>query len=83
MSDNKTATALEVEGTHAPNTYDAVDEKAKISDFRAGAMDAENAELAMGTLEALKAYPTAAMWAFIMSCTIVSGCLVLRFHSGN
>jgi SP family general alpha glucoside:H+ symporter-like MFS transporter len=39
---------------------------------RAGAIEAENAEHNMGVWEAVKAYPMASFWAFIMSCTIVS-----------
>lgn len=44
---------------------------------RAGAIEAENAEHNMGVVEAVRAYPMAALWAFIMSCTIV------RFHPHN
>jgi len=50
----------------------AMDEKAQIAHNKAAAVEAENAEHAMGVPEALKAYPMAATWAFIMSCTIVS-----------
>lgn len=44
----------------------------KVSDFRTEAIDAEQVELNMTVPEAVRAYPMAAMWAFIMSCTIVS-----------
>lgn len=47
-----------------------VDEKVNYD--RAGAIDAENAEHSMGVLEAVRAYPAASFWAFVMSCTIVS-----------
>jgi MFS transporter, SP family, general alpha glucoside:H+ symporter len=40
---------------------------------RQGAIEAENAEHEMGVLEAVRAYPMATWWAFVMSCTIVSG----------
>jgi MFS transporter, SP family, general alpha glucoside:H+ symporter len=49
-----------------------LDEKAKITDYKADAIFAENQENQMGVLEAVKAYPMASLWAFIMSCTIVS-----------
>lgn len=38
---------------------------------RAGAIEAENAEHKMGVLAAVKAYPMASFWAFVMSSTIV------------
>lgn len=41
-------------------------EKAPVSDFKAGAIEAENAEHAQGVLDAVKAYPMAAFWAFVM-----------------
>jgi SP family general alpha glucoside:H+ symporter-like MFS transporter len=40
--------------------------------FKADAMEAENAEHDMTVLQAVKAYPMACLWAFIMSSTIVS-----------
>lgn len=52
-----------------------LDENAKLAQYRAAAIDAENVEHNMGVLQAVRAYPMAATWAFIMSCTIVS----LRF----
>lgn len=51
---------------------DTLDEKAN---FRADAIEAENAEHNMGVLEAARAYPMASLWAFVMSCTIVSWAL--------
>ena len=39
---------------------------------RAGAINAEGIEHNMTVLEAVKAYPAASWWAFVMSCTIVS-----------
>lgn len=63
----------------APNAEKAIsqvedanlDEKAGLAQYKAAAIEAENAEHNMGVIEAVKAYPMAAMWAFIMSCTIV------------
>ncbi|ODN86069.1 MFS transporter, SP family, general alpha glucoside:H+ symporter [Cryptococcus wingfieldii CBS 7118] len=46
-------------------------EKAGGVDYKAGAMEAENAEHAMTVLEAVRAYPMACFWAFIMSFCIV------------
>ena len=53
------------------HAYD-LDEKAKIADYKADAVEAENAEHKMGVLEAVRAYPMASFWAFVMSFTIVS-----------
>ena len=50
-----------------------LDEKAHAADFKADAIEAENAEHNMGVLEAVRAYPMASFWAFVMSCTIVGG----------
>jgi MFS transporter, SP family, general alpha glucoside:H+ symporter len=50
-----------------------LDEKAKLSAYKGDAIEAENAELNMGVLEAVKLYPMATFWAFVMSTTIVSG----------
>lgn len=47
-----------------------VDEKVDYD--RTGAIDAEKAEHDMTVIQAVKAYPAASWWAFVMSCTIVS-----------
>jgi MFS transporter, SP family, general alpha glucoside:H+ symporter len=47
-------------------------EKAGVADFKAAAIEAENEEHNMTVLQAVKAYPMASFWAFVMSCTIVS-----------
>ncbi|KAL1581824.1 hypothetical protein WHR41_09371 [Cladosporium halotolerans] len=44
-------------------------EKASIADYKANAIEAENAEHNMTVIEAVKAYPMASFWAFVMSCT--------------
>jgi len=49
----------------------ALDDKALATKNKNAAIDAENAEHNMGVLDAVKAYPMAATWAFVMSCTIV------------
>lgn len=67
---------VEAHPTHVEHGND-LDEKAKIAGTRADAIEAENAEHNMGVLEALRLYPMAALWAFIMSSTIVSP---LAFH---
>lgn len=48
------------------------DSHEKVNYNRAGAIDAETIEHRMGVLEAVRAYPSASWWAFVMSCTIVS-----------
>lgn len=55
------------------NTVEHVgDIKEDEANFRADAMEAENVEHNMTVLQAVKAYPMACLWAFIMSSTIVS-----------
>ena len=46
-------------------------EKAGAADYKGGAIEAENDEHNMTVMEAVKAYPMATFWAFVMSCTIV------------
>ncbi|PSK43773.1 hypothetical protein B9Z65_7287 [Elsinoe australis] len=46
-------------------------EKGEDAQFKANAIEAENAEHNMTVLEAVKAYPMASFWAFVMSCTII------------
>lgn len=58
--------------TTGGDSYELDQNGKKVSDFKAEAIDAENVELNMTVPEAVRAYPMAAMWAFIMSCTIVS-----------
>lgn len=62
---------VEVGKVQVEHVYD-LDEKAKAADYKADAVAAEDAEHNMGVLEAVKAYPMASFWAFVMSCTIVS-----------
>ncbi|KAF2763983.1 general substrate transporter [Teratosphaeria nubilosa] len=67
--DEKTQHAAEVEhhGGH-----DAIfSEKADTSDFKADAIEAENAEHNMTVLQAVKAYPMASFWAFVFSFLII------------
>lgn len=55
-----------------------------VADYRADAISAENAEHNMTVLEAVRAYPMASFWAFVMSCTIVSTlCLCLPQECGT
>lgn len=53
-------------------------EKAAVADYKAGAIEAENAEHNMTVMEAVRAYPMASFWAFVMSACIVS-CLPLPY----
>ena len=64
----KPTSAMEIETHHAESGY-GVDEKGGLD--RAGAIDAENLEHNMTVWQAVKAYPAASFWAFVMSCTIV------------
>lgn len=49
-----------------------LDNEAKLEAYKAAAMEAEVAEQQSGVVQAVKEYPMAALWAFVMSCTIVS-----------
>ncbi|KAH7176295.1 alpha-glucosides permease MPH2/3 [Dactylonectria macrodidyma] len=73
---------LEVEGQNPIDHAADLDEKARVADYKADAIEAENAEINMGVLEAVRAYPMASLWAFVMSCTIImeSYCV---FLAGN
>lgn len=64
----KETSALEVE-RQPTAIYDVGD---KVDYDRAGAIEAEEMEHRMTVLEAVKAYPAASWWAFVMSFTIVS-----------
>lgn len=55
------------------NSHDAdLDQKAAFADYKADAIEAENAEHSMTVMQAVRAYPMASFWAFVMSFTIVS-----------
>ena len=64
--------AAEVEGGSPVDHAFDLDEKADLKDYKADAVEAENAEHNMTVLEAVRAYPMASFWAFVMSFTIVS-----------
>lgn len=64
----KPTSAMEIETHNAESGY-GYDEKGGVD--RAGAIDAENLEHSMTVLQAIKAYPAASWWAFVMSSTIV------------
>lgn len=55
----------------------AFTEKTTAADMKADAIEAENAEHNMTVLQAVKAYPMASFWAFVMSFTIVSASILL------
>lgn len=73
MSDIKDNTAVGLEDKHIDNTTTmAFDEKAKAAEYKLDAIQAENAEHNMTVLQAVKEYPMASFWAFVMSFCIVS-----------
>ena len=89
MSSTETKTDLRHDAQHSEvveaerggsqsHAYD-LDEKAKVSDYKADAIEAENVEHNMTVLEAVRAYPAASFWAFVISFTIVSCIFPLRF----
>lgn len=71
------ASDMETKGhqTYVENVYDSDGEK-KARDMKADAVEAENTELNLGVIAAIKGYPMAALWAFVFSCTIVSCALL-------
>lgn len=73
----KPGTAMEIEAQQSSNSAPAYDINEKMGYDRSGAIDAENIERDMTVLQAVKAYPAASWWAFVMSCTIVS--IVLKY----
>ena len=71
----KPTSASEVEALPSSTGGPVYDVDEKANDYnRTGAIDAEKAEFNMTVLQAVKAYPAASWWAFVMSCTIVSSC---------
>jgi SP family general alpha glucoside:H+ symporter-like MFS transporter len=68
----KPTLASEVEAQLTSTGGPVYDEKVDYN--RTGAIDAEKIEHDMTVLQAVKAYPAASWWAFVMSCTIVSSC---------
>lgn len=48
-----------------------IDEEKRVFQFKAAAIEAENVEHDLGVIDTVKAYPMAAFWAFVMSCTII------------
>ncbi|KAH6665293.1 putative sugar transporter [Plectosphaerella plurivora] len=72
MSSNVEKTgAPEIDGRESPVEHAYVDEKTHDSNFKRDAIEAENAEHNLGVLQAVREYPMAATWAFVMSCTII------------
>jgi SP family general alpha glucoside:H+ symporter-like MFS transporter len=71
----KHSSALEEVEAQPASTGGPVYETSEKVDYdRAGAIEAEQLEHSMTVIEAVKAYPAASWWAFVMSCTIVSFC---------
>lgn len=70
----KQTSASEVEPQPTSMGGPVYDVGEKVDYDRAGAIDAEVLEHSMTVIQAVKAYPAASWWAFVMSCTIVSSC---------
>ena len=67
----KSTSPWEIEAQHTK--IDPVHNVVEKTDYnRAGAIEAENTEHRMSVVEAVRAYPAASWWAFVMSATIVS-----------
>lgn len=74
------ASEVEPQPTSMGPVYDVGE---KVDYDRAAAIDAETLEHDMTVLQAVKAYPAASWWAFVMSCTIVSSCPLEADHLSN
>jgi hypothetical protein len=72
----KPVTTSEVEAHPATHMDNHVYGDEKTDYNRSGAIDAEKIEHDMSVIQAVKAYPAASWWAFVMSCTIVSSHLL-------
>ncbi|EPS35060.1 hypothetical protein H072_11397 [Dactylellina haptotyla CBS 200.50] len=64
-------TSDEVEAQPTSNREPVYDLDEKVDYDRTGAIQAEKLEHDMTVLQAVKAYPAASWWAFVMSCTII------------
>ncbi len=73
-NDYEKNSAAEIEAHNSSNRGPVYETNEKVDYDRTGAINAEQLEHSMGVLEAVKAYPAASWWAFVMSCTIVSSC---------
>jgi SP family general alpha glucoside:H+ symporter-like MFS transporter len=69
IREKPTSSAIEFEAQRHESGHDTVE---KGGYNRSGAVDAENIEHDMTVMQAVKAYPAASWWAFVMSSTIVS-----------
>lgn len=69
----------EIEAQPSNNQGPVYDNDEKVNYNRTGAIDAEQQEHDMTVLQAVRAYPAASFWAFVMSCTIVR----CSFHSSS
>ncbi|KAE9964023.1 hypothetical protein BLS_008722 [Venturia inaequalis] len=68
----KPTAVSEIEAQHDQSKGDPVYDVEQKRDYdRTGAIDAERVEHDMGVIQAVKAYPAASFWAFVMSCTII------------
>ena len=77
ISEKPTSAEVEAQPTSNGGPIYDVDEKG--GDYnRSDAIDAEQIEHNMTVLQAVKAYPAASWWAFVMSATIVSD--LLPYH---
>lgn len=76
MTDIQSTPAKHYGDTEKTGTFQVEDAvfggESKVSDYKADAIEAENAEHNMTVLEAVRQYPMASFWAFVMSFTIVS-----------
>ena len=70
----KPTSQSEVEAQPTSTGGPVYDVDKKVDYDRTGAIDAEKIEHDMTVLQAVKAYPAASWWAFVISCTIVSSC---------
>jgi SP family general alpha glucoside:H+ symporter-like MFS transporter len=78
ISEKPISSAIESEAERHETSHDT-GEKAGYD--KSGAIDAENIEHDMTVMQAVKAFPAASWWAFVMSSTIVSSLLNISSSS--
>ncbi|KAL5344444.1 hypothetical protein ACLOAV_010704 [Pseudogymnoascus australis] len=71
VTTEKPTSASEVEAVPSSTVGPVYNVDEKVDYDRSGAIDAEKIEHDMTVIQAVKAYPAASWWAFVMSCTII------------
>jgi SP family general alpha glucoside:H+ symporter-like MFS transporter len=79
-TEKPTSSTAEFEAQRHETSHDTSE---KVTYDKSGAIDAEKIEHDMTVMQAVRAYPAASWWAFVMSCTIVSSRLDISNSSSD